>query len=41
MSADRYANERAKDLGVTAGVQKPVRIDDFLAVVRHHIRRPS
>lgn len=41
MSADRFANERAKDLGVTAGVQKPVRIDDFLAVVRRHLRRPS
>lgn len=38
MSADRSANERALELGATAGVQKPVRIDDLLAVVSTSMR---
>jgi len=38
MSADRSANERAKELHATAGVQKPLCIDELLAVLRRSIR---
>lgn len=41
MSADRSANDRARELGATAGVQKPVRIDDLLDVVRASLKQPG
>lgn len=34
MSADFHYEEKARELGATAGVAKPVAIDDLLAVVR-------